>query len=204
MTKIVLTRHGHVEGISPARFRGRADIPLTERGTGEAHAVAARIAQSWAAATVYTSPLQRCTATGALIAKACGCPLTVLQDLNDLDYGQLQWKTHDEAKAEFPGLLLNWFSAPQLVRFPGGESLQDLIARVSNALRFVVEHNSQETVVVVGHDNVNRALLLQLLDQPLSAYWLLSQSPCAISEIEIMGRHIRIERINDASHLQSL
>ena len=29
MTKIILVRHGHVEGISPERFRGRADLLLT-------------------------------------------------------------------------------------------------------------------------------------------------------------------------------
>jgi hypothetical protein len=28
MTKILLIRHGHVEGIRPPRFRGRADLPL--------------------------------------------------------------------------------------------------------------------------------------------------------------------------------
>src|ERR1700730_12117219 len=32
MTKILLVRHGHVEGISPERFRGRADLPLTAGG----------------------------------------------------------------------------------------------------------------------------------------------------------------------------
>jgi broad specificity phosphatase PhoE len=32
MTKILLVRHGHVEGISPERFRGRANLPLTARG----------------------------------------------------------------------------------------------------------------------------------------------------------------------------
>ena len=29
MTQIILTRHGHVDWISPERFRGRADLPLT-------------------------------------------------------------------------------------------------------------------------------------------------------------------------------
>jgi phosphoserine phosphatase len=32
MTKIILTRHGHVEGINPERFRGRTDLSLTELG----------------------------------------------------------------------------------------------------------------------------------------------------------------------------
>jgi probable phosphoglycerate mutase len=90
-----------------------------------------------------------------------------------------------------------------LTRFPKGESLQDLVARTSDALRHVLARHRDDTVVLVGHDNVNRALLLQLLDQPLSAYWQLAQSPCAINEIEIVDRFIRIERINETAHLPS-
>ena len=32
MTKLLLVSHGHVEGISPERFRGRATLPLTAEG----------------------------------------------------------------------------------------------------------------------------------------------------------------------------
>jgi probable phosphoglycerate mutase len=47
MTKVILTRHGHVEGISPERFRGRTDVPLTELGTAQADALAVRISAEW-------------------------------------------------------------------------------------------------------------------------------------------------------------
>ena len=47
MTKILLTRHGHVEGITPERFRGRQLLALTERGGAEARALARRIAGAW-------------------------------------------------------------------------------------------------------------------------------------------------------------
>ena len=81
-----------------------------------------------------------------------------------------------------------WRSAPHLIRFPQGEALQDLVARTANALRETLERHPAQTVVFVGHDSVNRALLLQLLDQPLSAYWRLSQDPCCGgSEVDIEG-----------------
>lgn len=201
MTRILLIRHGHVEGIEPARFRGRIELPLTEQGIAQARAVARRIAEGWSPSKVYTSPMQRCVTTGSFIADACGCPLEPLQDLNDIDYGDLQWKTHIEVKQEFPELFEKWFSAPHLVRYPNGDSLQDLVMRTSNALRLVLDRHASDTVVLVGHDNVNRALLLQLLDQPLSAYWRVVQTPCGISEIEIVDGVIRVERMNDTSHL---
>src|SRR5215467_1546340 len=84
MTKILLIRHGHVEGIKPERFRGRADVPLTERGLSEARAVAEYVASTWRPTKVYTSPMQRCIHTGGAIAKACGVETSVLADLNDI------------------------------------------------------------------------------------------------------------------------
>jgi phosphoserine phosphatase len=51
---------------------------------------------------------------------------------------------------------------------------------------------------------VNRALLLQLLDQPISVYWRLAQDPCCINEIDVAGEHICVRRINETRHLDSL
>ena len=103
-------------------------------------------------------------------------------------------------------LLDKWYAMPQLMRFPGGESLQDLVARVADALRFVLARHeaSSDTVVLVGHDSVNRALLLQLLDQPLPAYWRVAQQPCAINEIDIVGGQVHVLCINDTSHVSAL
>jgi broad specificity phosphatase PhoE len=202
MTKILLTRHGHVEGIQPARFRGRAELPLTYHGLAQADALARRIAAHWKPVAVYTSPLQRCVVTGAKIAAACGINASVHEGMGDIDYGAWQMRTHDDVKAETPEAYRLWRQAPHLVRFPGGESLQDVVARTANALRLVLTQHATDTVVLVGHDSVNRALLLQLLDQPLSAYWRLAQDPCTLNEIEVSAAgEVRIEKINDTSHL---
>lgn len=202
MTKILLSRHGHVEGIQPERFRGRAELALTRQGVAEAEAVAARIARNWKPVVIYTSALQRCVVTGTIIANACGVRAVPLEGLMDIDYGAWQMRSHDEIKAEAPEAYRMWKTAPYRVRFPDGESLQDLVARSADVLRLVLERHPDDTVVMVGHDSVNRAILLQLLDQPLSAYWRLVQSPCTLNEIEVSGRDVRIERINDTSHLE--
>src|ERR1700733_7827185 len=146
----------------------------------------------------------RCIETGAAIAKTCGAPTEICDDLTDIDYGAWQFKTFDEAKSENPALFAAWFATPHLVRFPNGESLQDLAARAANALRFVLARHPDGTVVLVGHDSVNRALLMQLIDQPLSAYWRLALSPCGITEIDIQGPKIRVLRGNETGHLEAL
>jgi len=204
VTKILLVRHGHVEGIRPARFRGREDLPLTERGRAEALAVAQRIASKWRPERIYTSPLSRCIATGDAIAKACGVEAQSIEELNDIDYGTWRMKSHDEMALAEPELSSAWFNTPHLMRFPGGESLQDLLARSADAVRLVRNSHPDRTIVLVSHDSVNRALLLQLADLPLSSYWRLAQTPCCINEIEIANNQVRILAINETSHLDGL
>jgi broad specificity phosphatase PhoE len=201
VTRLLLTRHGHVEGIRPARFRGRAELPLTPIGLAQAEALAQRIARQWRPVAIYTSGLQRCVVTGARISAATGAPCSVAGGLMDLDYGKWQMRVRDELRLQEPAAFRLWYTAPHLMRFPDGESLQDLLARTANALRAVLARHPTETVVMVGHDSVNRALLLQLLDQPLSAFWKLAQDPCCLNEIRIEGDKIQILRVNDTSHL---
>jgi broad specificity phosphatase PhoE len=204
VTKILLVRHGHVEGIKPERFRGRADLGLTELGKAQAELIARRLASAWRASIVYTSPVQRCVATAAAIAKACGISSAVLEALADLDYGAWQFASYEEARARDPELFARWFVAPHLVRFPEGESLQDLAARAADALRYILAHHADDTVVVVSHDSLNRVLLTQLLDQSLASYWRLAQDPCCLSEIDLTNGHARVIRVNETYHLHGL
>ena len=58
-------------------IRGRQALSLTERGRAEAAAVAQRIASAWQPSIVYTSPLERCIATGHAIAQDCNVPAAI-------------------------------------------------------------------------------------------------------------------------------
>jgi broad specificity phosphatase PhoE len=204
VTRILLTRHGEVEGIRPERFRGRADLTLNERGEAQARLLGQRIAAGWRPSRVYTSPARRCIATGAAIANASGVEAGVLNGLNDIDYGAWQFRTHEDVRQSDPEAFAAWFATPHLLRFPDGDSLQDLAARTSEALRFILARHAGETIVAVGHESVNRALLMQLLDQPLSSYWRLAQHPCCVNEIDVTEGKIRVIRINETHHLTGM
>jgi phosphoserine phosphatase len=202
-TKVLLCRHGHVEGISPPRFRGRADVPLDQRGGGEASALARRIGAEFKPAAIYASPLQRCLQTAEAIGEATALPVVALEGLVDIDYGDWQWKTHDEVRRVYPEDFSAWLNVPWLVRFPKGESLQDLLLRTADVLRFVLNRHSGDTVVLVGHESASRAMLLQVLAQPLTDYWKIAQAPCAISEFDVTRNTVHVTRINDSTHLRT-
>jgi probable phosphoglycerate mutase len=142
--------------------------------------------------------------TGAAIAKACGIAAAIYGDLNDTDYGAWQFTTFEQARKDDPALFAAWFATPQYVRFPQGESLQDVAVRVANVMRFVRVRHPDDTIVLVGHDSVNRVLLLQWLDLPLSAYWRLAQELCCINEVDLAGDKICILRLNETQQLDSI
>jgi probable phosphoglycerate mutase len=204
MTKLLLVRHGHVEGISPERFRGRAELPLTALGRREAALTAAHIAACWRPAAIYTSPMGRCVDTGAAIGKPLGLAASAILRLNDIDYGDWQGLTPDEVRARWPGELDAWYRHPDWAAIPSGESLQQVLTRAVAAFRDIVKRHPDDTVVLVSHDSVNRVLLMQLMGMPLRFYRALAQDPCCINVIEQPGPAAQVRLVNSTEHLRDL
>jgi probable phosphoglycerate mutase len=204
MTKIILVRHGHVDWIAPERFRGRAELALSELGRRQAQAVARYIAATWKLEAVYTSPLSRSRDTGAEIAAPCGLEPQSVDGLCDIDYGDWQGLTREQAKKRWPDETELWFRAPHLAAIPGGETLAALLLRTTTALRGILQARQSGTVALVGHDSVNRVLLLFALELPLSKYWHLRQDPCGLNELCFENDTFGIRSINQTQHLAGL
>ena len=204
MTKIILVRHGHVDWIAPERFRGRAELPLSSLGRRQAQAAAGYIAATWKPDAVYTSPLGRCRETGAAIAAPFRLEPQPIDGLCDIDYGKWQGLTRDQAKKCWPNESELWFRAPHIAAIPGGETLAAVLTRVTAALRDILRHHPDQTVVMVSHDSVNRVLLLFSLELPLSRYWHLRQDPCGINELIFDNGSFVVGSINQTQHLSGL
>lgn len=204
-THLVLARHGEVAGITPPRFRGRQDLPLTERGIRQAERTRDHLSCIVRPAAVYTSPLSRCVRTGSIIAQPWGLTVSPLPGFIDIDYGSWQGKSHDDVQVDDPAGFEGWRRHPHLAVIPGGESLYAATARVAGVLRTILAGHPGDTVVLVGHESVNRILLLLVLDLPLSRYWHLRQDPCAVS-IMLHGQDDgwTVRTMNETAHLAGM
>jgi probable phosphoglycerate mutase len=204
MTELVLLRHGHVDWHDPERFRGRAELALSELGRRQARAAALAVAATWKPEAVYTSPLGRCRDTAAAIAAALRLAVQPVEALADIDYGAWQGLTRDEAAARWPEEVDRWFRAPHLAQIPGGETLAALFSRASAALRDLLRRHPAETLVIVSHDSVNRVLLLGALELPVSRYWHLRQDPCGLSTVSFADEAFVVRSLNETRHLAGL
>lgn len=201
MTHIILTRHGHVDGIAPERFRGRAELPLSELGKRQALALASRIARMAKPSAIYASPLSRCQHTALAISQATGIRIQTLPDLIDTDYGQWQGRTHIEVESGWPQEFDSWFAHPDLTAIPGGETLAAVLVRSTAVMRKMLADHRDDAVVLVGHDSINRVILLHALGLPLSHYWQIKQDPCCVNEFRMDPDGCTILRINETYHL---
>jgi len=198
-------RHGHVPGIMPASFRGRADLPLTEYGVLQAETTRDRLATGVRLAIVYTSPLARCLRTAAIIAQPHGIPVTPVPAFIDIDYGEWQGDTFERVRTTAPEAFASWLRSPHLAAIPSGEALPDVAARVAGVMRMILSRHPGEPVLLVGHDAINRVFLLLALELPLSRFWHLGQEPCAVNRLTFSEADgWTVESINETAHLASL
>ena len=182
-TRVVLVRHAETEESARGRCYGRLDVRLSPRGLRQAQGLAAALADLPLAA-VYASPLARALETARPIAAARGLEPVVGEALGELDFGELEGLRYDEIEAERPELFRAWMDDPARVRFPGGEGLSDLRARVLPALEEIRARHEREAVAVVAHGGVVRIVLAEALGLEDGALFRLDQAEGGVSVVD--------------------
>jgi broad specificity phosphatase PhoE len=202
-TTILLIRHGLTEWNRVERFRGRADVPFNETGIRQAEVTALRVAAGWKPAAIYSSPLSRAIRTAEAIGGQVGLKVEVHSALADIDYGEWQGLTPEEARSRWPEMVDLWYNAPQLATIPGGESLDALRRRAMESVNELAVRNPGKTIVLVGHTVLNRVILLGVLGLGNDRFWRLRQEPCAINVFEAEGGEYTLVSLNDTCHLSN-
>lgn len=204
-TRIVLIRHGQTVWNRENRFRGQLNPELDAVGLQQAEATARYVAKRWPVVAVYSSPLGRAMQTAEAIARAQGLTPQPLNGLLDICFGELQGLRGEEAYARWPDIVSAWVKAPHTVRFPGGESLDDVRQRVTAALDEVVARHRDAAVALVSHTVVNRVLLCAVLGLGNEHFWRLEQDTCAVNIFDVKDNGTTVlVLMNDTSHIYQL
>lgn len=200
-TTILLVRHGQTEWNLVERFRGRFDVPLNNTGIKQAQKTAQFIKERWRPAAVYASPLGRAMQTAEEIAKSTGTYVQLAEGLLDIDYGEWQTLTPEEVRVRWPEQATSWYEHPETVQIPGGESLDQVRKRATQAIKEILWLHADHTVVLVSHTVVNRLLLLEMLKLGNERFWHIQQEPCAINVILESGDDFTVSSMNCTAHL---
>lgn len=139
---IYLARHGETAWSLTAQHTGLTDLPLTERGEGNARRLGERL-KGLSFAKVFTSPLQRAARTCELAGFGAGAEVD--PDLVEWNYGDYEGRTSAEIFKERPG----W----ELFRdgCPGGESPAEVGARADRVVSRVRAVGGDGLIFSSGH-----------------------------------------------------
>jgi broad specificity phosphatase PhoE len=203
MTQIILVRHGRTPWNKDKIFRGTVDVPHDEVGREEA-----RLAGEWLKTetihAAYCSPLSRARETAESIAVHHGLPVQDLPGLTDLCYGDWQSVPLAEVKKRYAELYRQWETAPHTVRFPGGETLDEVRQRALAAVEEVLRRHPGQTVVLAAHRVVNKVLILAFIGLDNSHFWRIGQDTTAINRFTWTGGTWNIMAVNDTCHLREM
>jgi len=201
-SRIILIRHGETNWNKEGRFQGQIDIPLNEKGKGQA-SKASKYLEDIEFTKAFSSSMKRPYETAKIILKNNNIQIEKIESLVEISHGLWEGKLEEEIKRTWPEMLKNWHERPESVTMPEGESIKQVSERAISAWNFIC--NSQEendTTLLVAHDAVNKTLICHILGLSYSDIWMIKQGNGGITVIDIFkNKNHVLSSLNITNHL---
>ena len=212
---LYLTRHGETAENAAGLVQGRGlDPDLNDVGRAQADALAARLSGIPLAA-VATSTQKRSQLTAAPVLAGHPEALLVVRDgLDEMDWGVHEGRgftpaSRDrETSTDYDRLNVRWNAGETSLRVEGGESPDDVWARVRPVLADLGAAYPEGNVLVVSHRRLLRILLAGVL--PAGGLERMMQYPhpnAALSVLDVpggvIGPDVRLVTLADTSFLEA-
>jgi phosphoserine phosphatase len=209
-TRVIILRHGQSSYNSQGRIQGRCnDSTLTDKGIADAITTGQAL-KGLRLDAVYCSPLQRASETAKnVVSQITTAPAPIIDDrLQEVDLPLWEKMLFTEVAAQFPADYQLWQVAPhQLVFTVNGQEHYPIAQLYQQAQEFwqaMLSQHEGQTVLVVAHNGINRALISTALGIPSTCYQSIQQSNCAVSVLNFSqgwGSPVQLESLNQVAHL---
>lgn len=181
------------------------DKGLTTRGRRQARLLAAHLAGAGIQA-LYSSPFPRTMQTAEAIGAETGLEPAVVNAFRELNVGKWNSFLPKQLDVAMPGERRKWHSHPESYRYPDGENLRELQARVMPALEKILQRGSKrshERVCIVTHQAVIQIVLCSLLPKAsLKDFHKYAVEKASLTVIEVGRGKTDLLLFNDSSHLK--
>jgi broad specificity phosphatase PhoE len=204
--RLLLVRHGETDWNREKRFQGQIDVPLNDNGRAQAARVADFLQTIPIQAAVTSSMLRPKETAEKILKYHPEVNLDLSKALWEISHGRWEGKFEHEIEADYPGLLQRWQTAPETVQMPDGENLQQVWERAIVAWDQIVEtytnQETSQTILVVAHDAINKAILCHVVGLGVKAFWQFKQGNGAVTVIDYPNG-IRSQPMLSAANLTS-
>lgn len=159
---IYVFRHGETEWNLQGRLQGHLENPITENGKRQAKELISFLKNA-EVNVLLSSDLQRARETSEIVAKALGIETYFDSGFREVDLGEGQGKLISEVDSIFgESFWKNWNDHDPIydkLRFPGGESKQEIDKRIRSTLIRWQNTLSNRTVALCTHGYVMTRML---------------------------------------------
>ncbi len=181
--EILVVRHPETEANVNGRFVGQGESAFTEEGRRQARRLPRKIA-AFQPEVIWSSPLKRAAVVARGAQRLGGAQLRVDPRLIELDFGDAHGLTWEEIVEA--GIPFNYRAADEPVA-PGGESRNDLLARVGAVLEEIVAVGGRHALVC--HAGVLRGVLAYTLGLRADQLWLFGVHNAQLARVQVVDGH---------------
>jgi broad specificity phosphatase PhoE len=197
--KLYIARHAETTWNLAGRYQGRRESALSARGIQQGFALAEAFAGvTPPPARIIASPMQRTRATATFVAERLNLPLETDDALIEIAHGTWEGRLRDEIAANDPARYVTWRERPAEVAFEEGESLRDVSARWQ---RFRAVLPVEVPTLIVTHDAIVRAALLDIARRPLGDFWSVRVENAAYAVVDVEGHTWTLVEESVSAHL---
>ena len=201
--RLILVRHGETDWNQQNRVQGRRDIELNALGRRQAEAVAQALKAEHVEA-IYSSPLKRALETARAVERFHRAEVVPLDDLKELDVGELDGLTFTEMRERHGEFLKLWREDIAGQIFPGGSCMRDLQNTACASIERIAARHPQGRVVVVSHNFVILSIICRLMEIDLRHMRRLRMQVAGITTLDLDGGATRLVTFNEICHLENL
>ena len=199
MGTLLLIRHGRTDANASGILAGRTPgVVLDEVGRDTTKALSLRLKEV-KVAQVVVSPLERTQETASLLFDG-ETPSALDDRLIECDYGTWQGLKLSELATNDLWPIVQ--QRPDEMIFPEGESMTDMAARASTAMRewdakLVAEHGTDVVWAAVSHGDVIKAICADAMGLPLRKFQTIMIDPASVSVVHYSEEGSAVGKLND-------
>jgi broad specificity phosphatase PhoE len=204
MTKtLYIVRHGQTDLNKRGIIQGRGmDTDLNEEGRRQAM-LFFEAYKDVPFDKIYISELKRTQQSIQPFIDE-GIPFEKLPGLDELGWGVHEGQAATPRnKAEFMQIMRSWVDGNLDAKFESGESPNEVKARQLEAMKVIMSHPEEKTVLICMHGRALRLLLCLLTNKPLTEMDSFPHQNLVLYKVAYNGEKYQIIDFNDSKHLKT-
>jgi probable phosphoglycerate mutase len=195
---ILLVRHAAHSHLGQILSGRSPDIALSDTGRSQAQTLAGRLSGTRLHA-VHSSPVQRAQETAALIAaERRALPVEVVPALNELDFGDWSGRAFVELNGD--PRWATWNESRSTAVAPNGESMAEAQLRAWAHIEEVALTSANQTIVMVSHCDIIRAVVAHVLGVSLNLYGRFDIDPASVTRLAVGEWGAKVLSLNETCY----